>query len=151
MGTYEAVNKILVDLFHEIQEIEERAIITSDFKDISGNDMHILEAVGIKEARSMSAVAKDLSITVGTLTIAINNLVKKGYVVRQRSETDRRVVLISLSPKGKKAFYHHKQFHDQMVQAVLENLNEEEERSLTAALNKLHKFFRQYGEEPVKS
>ena len=151
MGTYEAVNKILVDLFHEIQEIEERAIITSDFKDISGNDMHILEAVGIKEARSMSAVAKDLSITVGTLTIAINNLVKKGYVVRQRSETDRRVVLISLSPKGKRAFYHHKQFHDQMVQAVLENLNEEEERSLTAALNKLHKFFLQYGEEPVKS
>ena len=123
MGTYEAVNKILVDLFHEIQEIEERAIITSDFKDISGNDMHILEAVGIKEARSMSAVAKDLSITVGTLTIAINNLVKKGYIVRQRSETDRRVVLISLSPKGKRAFYHHKQFHDQMVQAVLENLN----------------------------
>lgn len=42
-------------------------------------------------------------------------------------------------------------FNCQTPEAVLENLNEEEERSLTAALNKLHKFFRQYGEEPVKS
>ena len=113
--------------------------------------MHIIEAIGLGEPRNMSSLAKDMSVTVGTLTTAINSLVKKDYVRRVRSEKDRRVVLISLSPKGKRAFYHHKQFHDQMVQAVLENLNEEEERSLTAALNKLHKFFRQYGEEPVKS
>ena len=49
----------------------------------------------------MSAVAKSLSVTVGTLTIAMNHLVKKGYVERRRSEEDRRVVLVSLSEKEK--------------------------------------------------
>ena len=50
-------------------------------------------------------------MTVGTLTIAINHLVKKGYVERSRSEEDRRVVLVSLSEKGEKAYFHHRMFH----------------------------------------
>ena len=44
--------------------------------------------------------AGDLNITVGTLTTAINNLLKKGYVNRKRGEKDRRVVYISLSENG---------------------------------------------------
>lgn len=49
--------------------------------------------------KTSSEVAKELSITVGTLTVAINNLVKKGYVERIRSEDDRRVVKLGLTKK----------------------------------------------------
>lgn len=144
MEHYEMLNDILVNLFNEILVIEEKALTASEFKDISGNDMHILEAIGIQDPRNMSSVAKTLSVTVGTLTIAINNLVKKGYVNRARSEEDRRVVLLSLSEKGEKAFYHHKIFHDDMIKAVTEDLDGDEIEALTRALNKLRKFFRQY-------
>ena len=101
MEGYDTLHDLLVKLFNEIMNIEEKAIITEEFKDISNNDMHIIEAIGLDEPRSMSSVAKDLSVTVGTLTIAINNLVKKAYVKRVRSEKDRRVVLISLTEKGR--------------------------------------------------
>ena len=84
--------------------------------------MHIMEAIGIQESKNMSTVAKTMSVTVGTLTIAINHLVKKGYVERTRSEEDRRVVLVSLSEKGEKAYLHHKIFHEKMVMAVLDSL-----------------------------
>lgn len=144
MEHYEMLIDILVNLFNEILVIEEKALTASEFKDISGNDMHILEAIGIQDPRNMSSVAKTLSVTVGTLTIAINNLVKKGYVNRARSEEDRRVVLLSLSEKGEKAFYHHKKFHDDMIKAVTEDLDGDEIEALTRALNKLRKFFRQY-------
>ena len=144
MEHYEMLNDILVNLFNEILVIEEKALTASEYKDISGNDMHILEAIGIQDPRNMSSVAKTLSVTVGTLTIAINNLVKKGYVNRARSEEDRRVVLLSLSEKGEKAFYHHKKFHDDMIKAVTEDLDGDEIEALTRALNKLRKFFRQY-------
>ena len=96
MEKFNAVNEILVKLFNEIMEIEQKVVITGEFKNISNNDMHIIEAIGLHEPKTMSTVAKGLRITVGTLTIAINNLVKKGYVNRIRSEEDRRVVLISL-------------------------------------------------------
>lgn len=147
MNSYETVNSILVKLFKDILDIEERALITSEYKDISVNDMHIMEAIGIQNPKSMSTVAKTVSVTVGTLTIAINHLVKKGYVERIRSEEDRRVVLVSLSEKGEKAFLHHKIFHEKMVMAVLDGLDENETKDLTKALLKLQKFFDDYSQE----
>lgn len=141
MEHYETLNDILVNLFQEILDIEEKALTSSEFRDISGNDMHILEAIGVKEPRNMSSVAGTLSVTVGTLTIAINNLVKKGYVSRMRSEEDRRVVLLSLTAKGEKAYYHHQKFHNDMIKAIVEDLDEKEIGSLTRAMNKLQNFF----------
>lgn len=144
MSNYEVLHDILVKLFQEILDIESKALITSEFKDISVNDMHIIEAIGEEEPRNMSSVAKILSVTVGTLTIAVNSLVKKGYVHRERSEEDRRVVLISLTEKGRKANAHHMKFHDGMIQAVLKDLNEEQQSILVKSLMNLREFFDSY-------
>ena len=100
MDTYAALNDVLVNLFRDIMELEEQAIITQEYQDITNNDMHVIEAIGVKEPKNMSTIAKQLSVTVGTLTIAMNSLVKKGYVIRERGKEDRRVVYISLSEKG---------------------------------------------------
>lgn len=144
---YSTFNEVLVKLFNDIMHIEEKAIITEEFKDISNNDMHIIEAIGIDEPKNMSQVAKALSVTVGTLTIAINNLVKKGYVDRVRSEKDRRVVYISLSPKGRKAFEHHAKFHEAMIQATVNGLSTEEVNILVKSLENLVGFFRDWQHE----
>lgn len=95
----------------------------------------------------MSSIAKELSVTVGTLTISMNSLVKKGYVTRCRSTQDRRVVHISLSEKGVKAYYHHKHFHEQMIQGVVEVLTEEELQALIKALTKLNSWFRSFDKD----
>lgn len=151
MNGYHAVNDILVKLFNDILDIEEKAVITGDFKDITNNDMHVIEAIGMEEPKNMSTVAKALSVTVGTLTIAVNNLVKKGYVERKRSEFDRRVVLVSLSEKGTQAYLHHKKFHEEMVDAILEGFSEEETRILVKAMSNLGEFFRSYGKKKVRN
>ena len=39
--------------------------------------MHILEAIGIEEPKSMSRIAGELHVTVGTLTTNMNSLEKK--------------------------------------------------------------------------
>lgn len=141
MDIFNAFNEILVKLFNDIMTIEEKAIITEEFKDISNNDMHIIEAIGIKEPKNMSSIAKALSITVGTLTIAINSLVKKGYVERVRSLEDRRVVFISLAPKGIRAYYHHENFHREMIKATIDGLSEHETMVLVKSLTNLKEFF----------
>lgn len=140
-------NEILVKLFRDIMDIEGKAIITEEFQDISNNDMHIIEAIGIQQKKNMSAVARELSVTVGTLTIAINNLVKKGYVDRMRGEKDRRVVYISLTEKGEQAYRHHEQFHKEMIQAMLADMSEEEAGVLVRALTNLNEFFRSMAEK----
>lgn len=145
--TFDMFNRILVKLFRDIMDIEGKAIITEEFRDITNNDMHIIEAIGIYEKKNMSTIAKELSVTIGTLTIAINSLVKKGYVDRKRSEEDRRVVYISLTPKGEKAYKHHEEFHKQMVLATIDGLSEEETRVLVKALSNLSQFFHDMAEK----
>ena len=142
MDTYAALNDVLVNLFRDIMELEEQAIITQEYQDITNNDMHVIEAIGVKEPKNMSTIAKQLSVTVGTLTIAMNSLVKKGYVIRERGKEDRRGGYISLSEKGLRAYRHHEEFHRQMIEAVLENLTEDETESLVKALAKLERWFR---------
>ena len=144
MERYDVFHDILVNLFQEIMDIEEKALITAEFKNISVNDMHIIEAIGTGEPKNMSTVAKLMSVTVGTLTIAINNLVKKGYVSRVRSEEDRRVVLIFLTVKGKRAYQHHREFHDGMVKALVEGLDEGQQKILVKSLLNLRTFFNSY-------
>jgi len=140
---YGILNEILVRLFRDIMDIEEKAIITQDFKDLTNNDMHVIEAIGLNEPKNMTSIARELSVTVGTLTIAMNSLVKKGYVVRERGLEDRRVVYISLSEKGRRAHEHHAEFHREMIQGISEELSEEELRVLIRALTKLDRWFRQ--------
>ena len=144
MERYDVFHDILVNLFQEIMDIEEKALITAEFKNISVNDMHIIEAIGTGEPKNMSTVAKLMSVTVGTLTIAINNLVKKGYVSRVRSEEDRRVVLIFLTEKGKRAYQHHREFHDGMVKALVEGRDEGQQKILVKSLLNLRTFFNSY-------
>lgn len=120
---------------------EGKAIITEKFKDVSNNDMHIIEAVGIQEPKSVSTIARSLGVTVGTLTVNMNNLEKKGYLSRTRSKEDRRVVLVELTEKGRKAFFHHRDFHKGMIKAAVSGLNEDETVSLITCLQKLDAFF----------
>lgn len=140
----DTLNEILVKLFRNINAIEEQAVKGGAYKDMTTNDMHVIEAIGMDEAKNMSTVAKALAVTTGTLTISVNSLVKKGFVDRVRSEKDRRVVLVSLTDKGKKAFRQHAKFHQDMIQAAVTRLNEEEKQVLQRALTDLNLFFRSW-------
>lgn len=139
-GETRRMNELLVDIFNHVMDTESKAVITEEFKDITNNDMHILEAVGIEEPRRMSVIAKALNVTMGTLTINMNGLEEKGYIVRERSTEDKRVVLVTLTEKGRKAFFHHRDFHRHMISTLIRNLDEEERRVLLKCLTSLNKF-----------
>ena len=150
MDNREVINDVLVNLFNEILRLEEEAIITDKYKDISNNDMHIIEAVGLGGG-NMSFIAAKLKITVGSLTTSMNSLVKKGYVKRERGEEDRRVVYISLSDKGKKAFVHHARFHKEMITSIMDEFDDDEKKILIRGLTKLDNWFKNKEEENKKN
>ena len=140
-GTDEVLNELLVKLFKNIMEIEEKWLITPEFKDISVNDMHIIEAIGLKEPKSMSTVAKLMSVTTGTLTKSMDGLSDKGYVIRERGKKDKRVVFVSLTEKGQRAYRHHEKFHRNMIAHIKGGISEQETTVLIYALAKLNDYF----------
>ena len=142
-STNRILNELLVNLFNNVMDTEAEAIITEEFKDITNNDMHIIEAIGIEDPRSMSVIAKNLKVTVGTLTTNMNSLEDKGYIIRQRSTVDKRVVLVVLTEKGRKAFFHHRDFHRHMIRAIVKDLKADEMQVLIRCLENLNRFFDQ--------
>ncbi|MDR2903768.1 MAG: MarR family transcriptional regulator [Clostridiales bacterium] len=134
------INKLIVDVFDDILKLEENALRSGMFSDVSLTEVHTIEAIGMYSKLTASEVARKLKITAGTLTVAVNNLVKKNYVNRLRCEDDRRVVKLGLTGKGRVLFRVHEKFHEDMVRQSITGLDREEERVLLCALSSLHQF-----------
>lgn len=141
-STVKVVNEILVELFNEILTVEKAALQSSPFSDLSITEMHVIENIGLS-ARTMTDVADQIGVTVGTLTTSINRLVNKEYVTRDRSKEDRRFVEIALTHKGKLAYRIHEAFHEEMVKYMIEELSNDDHKILISSLTKLSDFFKE--------
>ncbi len=133
------INKVLVEVYDDVNRIEENSIRQGAFSDLSITEIHTIEAVGMYGSKTMSEIAMELEITMGTLTIAVDKLIRKGYMERSRSSLDRRIVNVSLTKRGKLAYRIHEKFHLDMVKAIMSDFTMEEEEVLLTALSKLNK------------
>ncbi len=138
----EVVNELLVNLFNDILTIEKAALDSGPFNDLTMTEMHVIEAIGFTP-RTMTEVAGQLGITVGTLTTTINRMVKKGYVARNHAPNDRRFVMITLTHRGKLAHRLHESFHATMVKSIVNGMSEEDNTILIESLKRLTDFFRE--------
>ena len=124
------INKILVEVYDDVNRIEEYSIKSGAFSDLSITEIHTIEAVGLYGSKTMSEIASSLEITMGTLTTAVDKLIKKGYLERSRSNTDRRIVNVTLSKRGKLAYRIHEKFHLDIVKQIMMDFTPEEEEIL---------------------
>lgn len=141
MNEYEReVHELLLDIFDKILVTEAKALNKGSFSDLSVAEMHTLEGIGLYGNRTMSETAATLGITTGTLTVAIDRLVRKGYVDRQRDPADRRVVRIELTRKGKLAYRMHNKFHTLLVDRLTGPLDAGEQTTLLNTLRGIDLF-----------
>ena len=79
-------------------------------------------------------------VTLGTVTTSLNNLERKGYIERLRSDQDRRVVHLHLTKKGRLVHRLHKRFHKAMVESIIEGMSPEELDVMSKGLTNLYQF-----------
>ena len=136
------INSLLMDSFDNILTLEKNAVEDGPFKDLTLAEIHAIEAIN-SQSGTMTEIAGRLGITVGSLTVTINRLVKKEYVARSYTEKDRRCVNLSLTRKGRLANKVHDYFHVNMVKKMIVDLNEEEIKNLIQSLEELTRFFKE--------
>ena len=138
------LNGFFVNTFNEILAWEDQSLRKIGRTDLSVREMHIIEAVSMLEAygkNTMANIARVLVVSPGSLTTAVNVLVRKGYLKRQRAEYDRRVVLVTLTQDGAAINEKHKQFHEEMMDFIGEALSEEQIEVVIKSLGRLVKYF----------
>ncbi|MFS1663285.1 MarR family winged helix-turn-helix transcriptional regulator [Streptococcus sp. zg-JUN1979] len=137
---YSQINAYLVDIFNKVLVIEEMSLRTSRFSDLSLKEMHTIDIIGKDRDVTPSDIARAQMITLGTVTASLNKLEAKGYIERRRSEVDRRVVHLSLTPKGRLVDRLHSKFHKRLVEQIVEDFDETDVKALTKGLSNLHQF-----------
>ena len=128
---YQQVNEYLTSIFNNVLVIEEVSLRGSRFKDISIKEMHTIDVIGKFPEATPSKVSKELMVTLGTVTTSLNNLERKGYVERIRSDQDRRVVYLHLTKK---------RFHKAMVEKIIDGMSSEEIEVMGRGLTNLYQF-----------
>lgn len=137
---YNQINSYLVDIFNRVLIVEENSLKQSQFSDVSLKEMHTIDIIGKNTDVTPTDIAKELLLTLGTVTTSLNKLEAKGYITRTRSLTDRRVVYIALTSKGRLLYRLHRQFHKNMVLKIMGDMSENEAQALQNGLAKLHQF-----------
>ncbi|MFI3229962.1 MAG: MarR family transcriptional regulator [bacterium] len=137
MKTLHKMNILMLEVLNDIVKLEEVFLKKNKFNDISIKELRTIEAINTSTIRNMGNIAKKLGITVGTLTVCITNLEKKGYVRREKSLKDRRIVNIKLTEKSKIMLKSHRKFREDIMIDVLINLTNQEKEVLSNSLNSL--------------
>ena len=142
--TAQLINQFLVSNFNHILRWEER-VLTGAFEGVlSVSEYHVIEAVVQAtpgQQNTMGEVAGRLGVTVGTLTTAVKTLERKGFLMRQRGQEDKRVVWLAATPVAQEANRFHEQFHQRMVGGIMDVLDRQQLAALTAALAVLNDWF----------
>ena len=137
------LNTLLVDTFDSVLRVEEKRLKHVGGGNLSIAEFHTLECIGDGQdnRRTVGEIAEALDVTVPTVTVCVNKLVKKGYVTKTRSEKDARVAIIELTREGRKMNRLHRYFHEQMLLTVKDEFTDEEMEILIRCLRKLNGFF----------
>lgn len=117
--------------------IEERMMDTKLIPDLTIGEMHVLETVDRLNGKPMTKIANALKVTVGSLTIGVNRLVAKEYLLRIRDEDDHRVVNLSVTPKAKKVLKIHDKFHEDILLGVLDGITLRDATKVMAQFNRV--------------
>lgn len=136
-----ALDELLSNTFSSVLRVEEQSLQNRITAGLTMTEIHAIAAIGLHESHSMSEVAQRLSVTLATLTTTMNKLVRKGLVARERSEEDRRRVMVRLTRRGREVCRAHSLFHRHMIKEALSTLTPEEAQVLAKALCKVKGFF----------
>src|SRR5690554_4698934 len=129
------IGESFFDFQSKLQFFEREYLHKCDINDLSISEVKVLYRIGVSNTKSMSDIANKLMITKGTLSITVNSLVKKGYVIRNRHKQDRRVIILYLTLKAIRAVNLYQRFYILLLHAYVNDNNDNE--NLLEILNRL--------------
>jgi DNA-binding MarR family transcriptional regulator len=104
---------------------------------LSSNQASILDHLDSVHATTLSDLAKHMGVTASTMSIAVDRLVKLGYVVRELDDVDRRRVRLRLTDAGIRVCAESSVLEPDLVKHMLDQLTPAERREALKGLSLL--------------
>ncbi len=106
---------------------------------LDDTDFRILEALLNKGPLPVNTIGPKVNLTPGSISVAVDRLLDRGLVSRVESHQDRRVRVVSLTPKGKELIAPVFRKHAVEIRQMFADASPKEVRSLETILKKIGK------------
>ena len=104
---------------------------------VSLQEMQIISYLDAHPGAKMTRIAERMLVGLSNLTAIVDKLVKKKIVERNRSEDDRRVVLVSLTEEGKTIAKTNREQKRDLAEQMLRALDDADQKKLIAIMRKI--------------
>lgn len=102
VARYFAISEIVQSLRRIFKAIQDYSQEVSKKFGITGPQLWALKTISTEGSLSLGELSKKMYLHPSTITGLVDRLEKKGYVLRDRGQKDRRVVKVQLTAQGKK-------------------------------------------------
>lgn len=141
------LNDMLVSVYQSIGRMEQQMLKNDSRIELSISEIHFIEAVGsdVEEyplGKTISELSRQMGITMSSVTLAANKLIKKGFLQKEKSATDGRVAHIKLTNEGRRMYKIHRLFHHTMVSEITGGMNVSDKETLLYIVGRLNEFFK---------
>ncbi|MGD9161774.1 MAG: MarR family transcriptional regulator [Desulfobacteraceae bacterium] len=113
---------------------------------MTNREIHLIELIGDNEEKfSVTDLAKFMGVTKGAISQTLKKLENRGFVVKQPDPSNLSRVIVTLTSRGKTAYYSHRDWHETMdggFKSFFTNLSDEKREFLAEVLDKMVLFYK---------
>lgn len=122
---------VLIKAYHSLLGFTESTLKDSGLGD---SEFRILEAVLHKGPMPVNTIGPKVFLTPGSISVAVDRLLKRGLVTRTNSSEDRRVRVVDLTSSGRRLIEQVFAAHARQVDRLAEVLSPKERRQIARGL-----------------
>lgn len=127
---------VLIKAYHSLLAFTEHTLRESG---LGESEFRILEALLHKGPMPVNTIGPKVFLTPGSISVAVDRLLKRGLVTRTNSRTDRRVRVVDLTASGRGLIEQVFAAHSAQVDELGQVLGAKERRQITRGLKALGK------------
>ncbi|MGI5853782.1 MAG: MarR family winged helix-turn-helix transcriptional regulator [Bacillota bacterium] len=106
-------------------------------EELSLKEIFVIEMLSRQGMASMSELAASLGVPFTTMASMVQRMVNKGYLQKEQSPEDRRVMMISLTPTGRQTSEQHREGLVSVVKELLATLDDTDQSRLMTLINEV--------------
>jgi DNA-binding MarR family transcriptional regulator len=118
-------------------KLKNEAQHTNDMDNLADGQIFVLLNLNRKGVCNATDIANMIGITSGAVTGMTDKLVSMGLITRERSDTDRRVVLFTITDKGKETIQRIRDRRFKRLTEIFRQISNDEIESTIGVFNKI--------------